>query len=234
MVDFTGGTWRSLIDGLEVSDIPDAYLKDDFGDNPDELTEREGGGTTTYNGVEGVYRPEWQQFESESLPKVENERLQVERDEYMLTPININLDEPTTWEFDDVQHLGSGARQCNVTLFAETDTMVTGDETFSGALDNGYFLRITEESENEISVRLQRLDGTPSDAVILIDGGLVSTPVDIAVSRDENGNWELFYDEDSQSDPVTDTTYEDVQFVSIGGRDHPDFEQVSVDVIKVR
>ena len=217
-VDSTSFTdWYSLLDGQVLRAIPDPdiYLQDDWGDN--KLTDREDSGTTTYNGVEGVYRPEW--TTEQGNPVAEDERLKMDTDT-ISTGINLNLDETVTWEVTIRQFSDDGNDSFAIGLFSETTTIVN-----SGRMaDDGYVIFFSPED----TVDIRRVDD--GNDTTLISGGNVPEDEDysVSVTRTPSGEFELF-DEDSSLGTDTDTTYDDdeeIEAIAIGGRDtdNPDFE----------
>ena len=211
MSDFT--TWRSLVDGEEIGVIPDSevYLQDDWGDN--NLQDREDSGTTTYNGVEGVYRPEWTALNGDSnlsLPSVSNETLTVKSDEGIFADINLNLDETITWEWSNVDPSGgdSGSGNNNwLGLFA--DDVDNVDQYVEGS----YVIRVRNDRAAEL---IHHSDKSSSDGFTTIVGGSesISGEVDITVTRASDGEWELFVDGSSQG-TGTDTQSTDPSYLAI-------------------
>ena len=217
------GSLRNVSVGIAA--IPDAYLSDDWGDN--KLQDRDDGGTTTYNGVEGVHRPEWEQDGSNDLPSASDEKLNLRRDEYAITEINLNFDETITWVAENVDYRGDD-NQTGWTLFAETDDMETGDNSFPGALVNGYYVMFREDS-----VLLYRYDGptgSPEFSLLASDDS-VSFPVDVTVTREPNGTWEMLLDGSSVGTD-DDDTYTTDEFTAVGARDDgspdTDIEEIKV------
>ena len=209
MVDFTGGTWRSLIDGSEVSAIPDpeVYLHDDWGDN--KLTDRDDSGTTTHNGVEGVYRPEWTVDAGE--PVAQNDQLEIREGDALYADININLDEPLTVEWD-ANNLpdGSGGDQIFLAVWSES---LTFRDTDLQEYQESYIVRV--RGEGNISFRVVDGDGNSSE---LISGSHSGADDNIKVTRDADANWELFVNDESQG-TATDDTFTDPQYASFAARD---------------
>jgi len=218
MVDFTGGTWRSLIDGSELIAIPDEeiYLQDDWGDN--KLTDREGSATTTYNGVEGVYRPEWATLQGSA--SVDNENLTLNDDPTTISAgINLNLNEKIRWwfEFDD-----NGGRN-SFGLFAETEDLAGGSWE---SVENGYIL-INSNEDGFCRLVDRDDDGTSGNNVIDADGSEIASGY-IGATRESDGTWEMFITSEDLDDPDselfindnslgtgTDTTYTDPQYLPI-------------------
>ena len=192
MSDFT--TWRSLVDGEEIGVIPDSeiYLQDDWGDN--KLQDRDGSATTTHNGVEGVYRPEYVFQTTDENAEATDERLEVTGNTVISADINLNLDETITWEFD-VQAPDGSLTHSNVGVFSETT-----DITDERRLKEGYEFRIVDGAN-----RFQITDSGGSTSS-LIDAGSISFPADITIIREPSGDWELLVNGTSQGE-TTDTTF---------------------------
>ena len=207
MTEFT--TWRSLVDGAEIRAIPDAevYLHDDWGDN--KLQDRDDSGTTTHNGVEGVYRPEWGQVDGRDLPSVDDEKLVKQSEEALQTDVNINLDETVTWEFNgvdltDAGEDGDNSRVAYWHLFSETLDLSADD------LKQSYLIRIS----GDINVELEEVDSN-GDTTAIITGKELDTEIyDLKVERSPSGEWEIFVDDESQG-TATDTSHTDPQYVAI-------------------
>ena len=221
MTEFT--TWRSLVDGAEITGIPDndIYLQDDWGDN--KLQDRDGSGTTTFNGVEGVYRPEY--IIDAGSPEAQNEQLQLVDGERIKTEINLNFDEPITWEINsvDVSDSGTdGADSAAFVLFSETDNVAADGRAFERSYcvyvrkaNNWQFVEIDEDGNQNF----------------LISENDFSEVHDITVTRESDGTWEFFVDGDSQGS-VTDTSHTDDEHYAIAGRQNTDVN-ISVDEYKV-
>ena len=228
MTEFT--TWRSLVDGEEISDIPDSdiYLQDDWGDN--KLQDRDDSGTTTHNGVEGVYRPEWTALNGDSnlsLASVSNETLTVQSDEGLFADINLNLDETITWEWSNVDpSAGDAGGADNNWLGLFADDLDAVDAYVEGS----YAIRVRNDEAAEL---IHISDKSSSDGWTTIVGGSesISGEVDITVTRDPDGSWQLFVDGSSQG-TGTDTQSTDPSHLPIWCQ--PDRDAViDVDEIKV-
>ena len=190
MSNFT--TWRSLIDGLELGAIPDSdvYLHDDWGDN--KLQDREDSGTTTHNGVEGVYRPEWNVVGD---AEANNEQLIITAEDEVETGISLNLDETITWELEDLSLDGD---RFFVPLFSETS------QTSSNRVENGYSFRFIGDNSGIVK---HDSDGT-TDGIVTVD--LDAELDDAEITRQPNGEWELIIDGTSEG-TATDTEYDNPQ-----------------------
>ena len=205
------GASRAGLMSVAADDIPDSevYFQDDWGDN--KLQDRDGSGTTTYNGVEGVYRPEWN-IEAGPATVDEGELLLIADDELVAidADININLDEPTTFEWTDVDASeGRDGTSANVglTCYAETNNHI-GRHTGEGqaGLENGYVVSILSAGSDVLFVSFD--DGGFDDQLITASA---TPPYDIRVERDSNYNWELFIDDDSQG-TATDDSYQNANY----------------------
>ena len=205
------------------AEIPDSevYLHDDWGDS--QLQTRDGSGTVTYNGVEGVYRPEWTldlTGSDSATPNADNETLLFEGadnrgQDALRANINLPLNEgKVIWEFKNIdtsQSRSGGAARQALFCFAES-TSIT-DWTY----DNGYFVDIAEGSVMAFS----KVDNTNAQEII-IDGGTPPTsPYDVTVTRETDGTWELFINGVSQGTTV-DTTYTTPEIVGYIGKENDD------------
>lgn len=191
-------------------DIPDSdvYLHDDWGDN--RLTDRDDSGTTTYNGEEGVYRPEWTIRDDE--PVVENEQITFNGrgqrpGESIYADINLNLNETITWEWEgvDVSDSGrdSGADALHFHAWAEQTSQDDGFRLYES-------YSITVRYDREITFR--KVDDNGSDSM-LIEGGSFTGVVDMSLTRSPSGEWELFINESSQG-TETDTELTDPSVIA--------------------
>ena len=199
MTDFT--TWRSLVDGEEIGVIPDddVYLHDDWGDN--KLQDRDDSGTTTHNGVEGVYRPEWDVVDGQSEPTVENETLDMSGDDGISTEINLNYDETITWQLDDLDVGETGDSSTDwtvVTLATDNDPSNNGD----GRIDGSYWYALRDTTREN---RLVYRDEDGNDNIIMQEGSVSGDIDSVTIERDSDGNWTVWED-DSQ---VGTTTQQD-------------------------
>lgn len=165
--------------------IPDSdvYLHDDWGD--DKLQNRDGGGTTTTNGVEGVYRPGWTL--DDGTPTASNQKIVFDAAEGCLTGVNIALDaERTVWEWRGVDVTSSSDSNdiFSLGLFADSDSR----DSVNRLDGNGYQLTIRPSG----SLDLQTTPGF-NDLISYAFGG--SSVIDIRVERTVNGLWELYIDD---------------------------------------
>ena len=212
MVQYT--EWRSISDGSIISSIPDSeiYLQDDWEDN--KLTNRDGSGTTVFNGVTGVYRPEWDK--QEENPQVENGVVTLEGDAIVTSDVDFSEainNQTVTWEFDYNIPSGDSSDWVTVQLFAETDEW--NDLENRPNLDRAYFVGIRLASGSG-GLRFHRAD-TGGDFTELFTGN-PSTSGTIVVEREANGDWELFLDSSSVGS-TNDNTYTDAKHVGIASRD---------------
>ena len=196
---------------------PDVYLHDDWGDN--KLQDREDSGTTTHNGVEGVYRPEWTIEENE--PTVTDETLQIESGDAITTEVNLNLDETIVWELPDFDYGKSGGSD-NITVGVMLDGVTINMDDFR-VFRSGY--QFTGR-ENDDRVRFAVDDN------ILFDETGFPAPADIRIERSPNGEWSMFHN-DNLVNSVTDTTYESGSHVGFAVANDQNAE-ADVSEIKVR
>ena len=207
------------------SAIPDSdvYLHDDWGD--DRLTDREDSGTTTHNGEEGVYRPEWTLDSGD--PTASNDMLVIQDGDAIYTDINLNLDETITWEYTiDLSESGtSSADEFGLTLWSETNNRVASDRF----LDKSWIVGIRREQGGD-SIRFRTYDDGFGST--LITGDHDTDVFDLDVIREPDGDWELFVN-DSSIGSTNDTTTFDVEYIGFGGSDDSDVNG-KTDEIKVR
>lgn len=197
--------------GLRIA-IPDEniYLQDDWGDN--KLQNRDGSGTTTYNGVEGVYRPEW--TIDWGTPEAANQRLQMDQGELIYTEINLDLSQTITWSWTDLDlsnQNGSSNAQFEMGCFAQTATR----NRFT--LDECYAVQI-DRNAGYIDLRRHGVDDDFGSTIISGShpGGTAGNS--ITVTRASNGDWELLVNSASQG-TTNDTTYTTVSNTHFGYRD---------------
>ena len=217
------GSLRNVSVGIVAIPDPDIYLQDDWGDN--KLTDREDSGTTTHNGVEGVYRPEWNTLQGS--PTVTNNRVDLEGGDTIETGINVNLDNSLTidcFDIDTSESGGSGSDQLYPFSIAETADIAQLDE-----LQNGYAVEIQGDGD------MQLRETTGSDNRTAIISGTHSSGDMVRVTRTASGEWELFSgpDEDNLTSHGTasDTTHTDLEHFGISARDENvdyDYDEVKV------
>ena len=207
--------WFSLFDGRILVDIPDpdVYLQDDWGDN--KLQDRDDSGTTTYNGVEGVYRPEYDIPTELEKPTAQNEQLEISADEGVVCPININLDEKLRCEFEidlsDAGGSGDVNRNTWFTVFAETNEIASDPKRILKSY--------TVSIPGDTVVTLERIDEDGS-TVDLVDGSEDTNDGEntVVVERSENSEWELILNDSSQG-TATDDTYKNPEYSGITAHD---------------
>jgi len=208
--DITGAT----IDGTDVqeitvdgdvvfSGIPDTqvYLHDDWGDG--KLQNRDGGGTTTHNGVTGYYRPEWQILNGS--PSVQNGDLVLDVGDEIYTDLNLNFNQTIVWDATGFEISGQDAT-LGMTLFTDSLTHTGGWGAYSDGYTAGY------RSDN---VRVLRVN-TGSSTNSLDSLSPVSNTADWTVTRQPNGDFTLSCD--GQTLTVNDTTHTTTKYLVIGGR----------------
>jgi hypothetical protein len=191
-VDGDAGTYNAVVlsddDSASTnvtveSAIPDSeiYLHDDWGDN--KLQNRDGGGTTTHNGVEGVYRPEWT-IQSGS-PSVSNGTLTTSTGQ-ISTTCNLNDSEPITLEVTNFSVNGAGDNSAIYFWYQDADNR--WQLTFGGDAD-------------EIQV-VKRVSGAFTIVGTYATGDLVNR--NVTVSRDNADSWSLTVD-GTERDTWTDS-----------------------------
>ena len=213
--------WRSLVDGTEVDVGPaipdgDVYLHDDWGDG--KLQDRDDSGTTNHNGVEGVYRPEWNI--DRGSPTVVNEQAELDGSDdtadQMRTELNLNFDEEITWEITDADfgdNQGSGGGDVTgLGLFANTETW--NDEEYY--LHESYY--IVHRTGANIELRHADENGSETTLISGDDGSEYSHPIDYEITRQSDGVWELVINGTSLG-TATDTSTDTVEYVGFGNRE---------------
>ena len=206
------GASRAGLMSVVVDDIPDSdvYLHDDWGDNQ-LFSDREDGGTTTHNGVTGYYRPEW--TEGQSGASVSNEALELSSGESVyFTDIGADLDETLTleWELNDVSGFTSGTHQHGITILG--DDIDPSQDVFHP--NEGYVVKVIGNPDR---VRVSRSQNYANDTVLISEEFDHGNLNDIRVTRDSDGNFELFINGNSQG-TAQDTTYDTQSEVSIGAK----------------
>ena len=224
------GSLRNVSVGIVAIPDSEIYLQDEFGDG--QLQNRDCTGTTAHNGVEGVYRPEWSQVNSEDFPSVVDGSIVVDQDEYATADINLNFDETITWEITnltvDPNNQGMGTTSA-ISLFAGTDTMITGDNFDAGALHEGYVVVLRGDGDECI---LRRVDDEGETNVMVDFTNSEWSDDDLTITRDPNGEFEVLLNGVSQGSDIN-TDFADDGFIGVGSRDDVD-SLMEFDEIKVR
>lgn len=210
---------------VNVDTIPDdqVYLQDDWDDN--KLTNREGSATVTYNGVEGVYRPEW--TVSTQTVDAQNQQLELLDQSDLRTSINLNLSEIITWEWTsvDVSQSADGNNIFGLGLWADGTTIDAGRPI------NGYFVAIRPNG----NVRLY--DQGENILVGTTTAPTGSSAVDITVVRDPtvagDPEFELFVDGSSIGTAQSANDPSTIDNISIARRSDESGVVYSVDQLKV-
>lgn len=228
-----GGTAAEfdLGDGIPDSDV---YLHDDWGDN--KLTNRDDSETTTYNGVEGVYRPEWAvDITTGSDPfSANNSQLEVrgpgdeDRRASLRAGINLNLDEMVTWEYTglDFDLADDTVPEASFQPFSTTTTPV-GD--FPGCYEQGY-TAVLDSSANQI--RFYEVTDADNFTELISDSS-INNPDTLTITRDASGTWEVYVDGNSIG-TATDTTHTAAELTAFGVRSRSDDFQSNYDVDEVK
>lgn len=202
------GSVRAGVVGGGGDAIPDSdvYLHDDWGDN--KLQNRGGSRTTTYNGVQGVYRPEW--TIDDGSPTAINQALQVVAGDGLYAGINLNFSETITWSWTDVDFNGSSEQTLG--LFGENAGIPIS------AFYNGVYPGYAAVLGSRDRIRLVRIDDNNNNGSVLTENTLSSTTgVNISVTRDSNGNWEVF-ENGSSLNTASDSTYTTANYISFSSR----------------
>ena len=220
------GASRAGLMSVAEDDIPDSdvYLHDDWGDN--KLQDREDSDTTTHNGVEGIYRPEWEIFEGS--PFVDDARLTLEAGDAITNPININLSEDLVLEYEvsDI-NIPSSSQAFGVTVFADSKPEATEVHNIDG---NGYAVWLQGDDSGGQIVLFRYDDGERTE-IIEDTSGFPSVPFRVAISRTSSAEWELLVNGDSKG-TTTDDSHTLVEYCSLGVRDDEDVEFATLSEIK--
>ena len=215
------GSLRNVSVGIDAIPDNDIYLQDDWGDN--KLQDRDGSGTTTYNGVEGVYRPDWNVPRSSVV--AENENL-VMNQGVAYTDINLNLDETVTWRYDNIEYDETSSdtdSQFSIALWSESTNF---DRRF---MESSYTL-FFEPSNDE--VRLIYVDSDINFDELIAPVSIPASPISsIEVERSDGGEFSLAI-EGTEKGSATDDSLESPEYTAFVSRDDGDYEQ-SIDEIKV-
>ena len=206
------GSLRNVSVGIDAIPDSDIYLQDDWGDN--KLQDRDGSGTTTHNGVEGVYRPEY--IIDAGEPTAENGRINWDSDDEVKAEINLNFDEKITWEITGWDYdggTGGGDTSC-ISLFGEGPNFV--DDASNVGIDNGYLVQVIFPSSDALCrvLKISNGDSTPIMDTDVPDSGII----DVTVTRENNGDWELSID-GSTADSVNDDQHTTADFYGFAGDD---------------
>jgi len=204
-------------------DIPDSeiYLQDDFGDN--KLQNRDDSDTTTYNGVEGVYRPEY--IIQSGNPQAANEQLELVDRASLYSDINLALDEVITWEFKgvDVTESSNSNNIFGIGLWSDGTTVDAGRPL------DGYYVEI--RPSNKISLFEQNGDAE------LITGPEPSQDDDITVIRDPtvsgDPEFELVVNGSSEGTAQSANDPSSIDYWVIGRRKDESGVAYSIDEAKV-
>jgi len=214
---------KITIDGNTVfGGIPDSdvYLHDDFEDN--KLTNRDGSGTTTYNGVQGIFRPEWTL--DTGTETVSNGQLIGNDGDHFRADINLNLNFDINWILDFTIPENGVNDSTNFTLYSESTTEVSG---FSNGYAEGYVF-VTDTSSNTRLVKL----GSSGNATRLLEGLPNPNQGDVLVTRTSTGDWSVTID-GTTFGPVNDTEYTNPEYLGFSKRENEVGDIATVESIKV-
>jgi len=177
------------------------YLQDDFGDN--KLTNRDDSDTTTYNGVVGVYRPEYTVVNS---PSVSSQTLDINTGDHIEADINLDFSSDITWTFTN---LAVDSGESHIRLFDEFGGV--DDTAFFGGSNDGYVL-VFGAPAGEV-----RLFDTSNSDNLLSFFISASTEIDLTVIRESTGNWEVL-ENGVQQGTFTDTNHTTATSFAMGAR----------------
>ena len=210
-VNFT--TWKGITDG-QTYGIPDSEVLDDWADSPNvtssEITDRDDFDSLSYQGPDpgndffpAGSRPVWTVEEGSVSVDDSNSEMRLGQDDMVSTPFDADID-GFVWEFD-VEDRGDE-------IFMTAVFCEDASPSYAGSneIDNSYYVGAREDDG------FFRLDvAVDGDVTNLIegtyDGGVIK------VTRDEDGNWELFEGGESQG-TATDTTLSNPETIVCAGR----------------
>jgi hypothetical protein len=205
-------------DGSAVfSAIPDEsiYLQDDWGDN--KLQNRDGSGTTTYNGVTGYYRPEW--TIPNGSPSASNQTLSFADGDTLYCDFNLDLDETIRWTWTNIHDLTTD----------DTTQAILAPLATTRTISNGFVLESYNLGINTTDARLWAIDANGSTNKIIGNPSTPPTPFDMSLERSPSGDWTLFFNGSSVGSGYN-TTYTNVQnFVFNGRGGGMDVEEMEVE-----
>ena len=206
--------------GDDIPD-PDVYLQDDWGDG--KFQNRDDSGTTTYNGVEGVYRPEWDELAG-SVEVIDNDLVITGSDDAVVADINLALDETITWtwDVDFSDNGGAGTDLSQLHLW----TQDSANKTTTG-FHESYVLRCRTGVSDE-DIIFNKTDSS-GGSIEIGRGGNLSTKHEIKATRQPNGDLEIFIDGTSII-TVNDTGLSNPVEIGFTSRDN---SQVIVEEMKV-
>ena len=223
------GSLRNVSTGVIAIPDSEIYLQDDWGDN--RLTNREDSDTTTHNGVEGIYRPEWTVDAGDV--EAQNEQLEVRDQGILRADINLNLDETVTWEFSGVSEetvIDDDGDLVQLGLFSESDEFTANNRV--RFYNDSYLISIDENANH---TELLKYDG--NERTEIITGSYQGSGSDdvYKVTRTSSGNWELFVNGNSIG-TGEDTTYTEPQYTGFAVRQRggtSNWPELDVDEYKV-
>ena len=218
------GSLRNVSVGIVAIPDPDVYLNDDWGDN--KLQDREDSDTTTHNGVEGVYRPEWTL--DEGSPSASNQTLQLDSGDAVRTGITLALSETVPWQWTGVEFPATDAAGDTVTLQLWAESTTRDTQGFGLPLQSGYFIQLRDSSPE---VRLIEMDSSGNTSELITGSATAGSGFDLSVTRSSDGGFELFV-EGSIQGTSTDTTHTDPQYFSFGTRSGTD-ASLTVSEVKI-
>ncbi len=214
---------KPYVNAQVFSPIPDSgiYLHDDWGDN--KLQNRDESGTTTYNGVEGVYRPEW--TIDESTADANNQQLELSGGA-VKTDINLDLSSEITWSWTGVSLSGvysDGQASFGCYMDPSASLGDIGGRVYSG--DGVYF--VSHSSDGEVGLGIDT-NGTFSDTSISTSMNPDNISSVTVIRRVDPVEWELLINGSSVGTTQTSSSA-DVGFIYFGDRQ----DGHTVDEVKV-
>ena len=220
MTEFT--TWRSLVDGARIGDIPDSVvLLDDWADGKltsdrDDFNDTEFSGTESTlvdDGSSGsIQRPEW--TVDNGSPSVSDGLLQLSQDESVRTNFDVSSIDNYTWEFK----IDDAANFAGLNITANSSSQRGGNRSYT----DGYNIRI--ESDGSINFRVNDGDSIST----LIEGTEASYPEVVRIEVDDSGNWEMYQNDESQG-TTQDSTFAESDWIGVWAQDDDSDDSIDLD-----
>jgi len=232
--DITGAT----IDDTDITEItvdgdtvfkevsapdPNVYFHDDFDDG--KLQNRDDSATTSYNGVTGVYRPEWT-FDNGS-PTVTNGDLDYTNPDSAKADLSLDLSQTVTWEFTNLRINVGGNQTPFFGLFYEDDPVRSPDD-FPPTLFPGYFFR---SNPSVPQTEFGKIDSNGNGTTLVQLNNVALDNVDMTVTRTPSGQFTVKTN-GSTITSFTDTQHTNPQYIGFSGRTGG-FNQMLLDELKI-
>jgi hypothetical protein len=155
-------------------------------------------------------RPEWTREQGSNGINVQNERLKLDGSSIHHLYYTSNAVNKGSWEISFTSNSNRGSSE-NVSVLSVLDQDPTNWDANSGVPDNGYIIEIRDGSRYALVLRQ---NGFSSE---IINGSWDNDTNQhtARVTRDNNGNWQLFYDGKSVG-KATDNTFTTTNGTGIG------------------